>query len=69
MEERDFIVSAVVTKVYVTDVKINAVSEEDARAQFEDMKQEIASTISDDKVEEVIVEEEGCFDPLTRLDD
>lgn len=69
MEEREFTMSAVVTKVYCIDVPVKAASAEEARAIFENMYAEIATDCSDDKLEETIVEEEGCYDPLTALDD
>lgn len=69
MEERDFIMSAVVTKVYCIDVIVRASSDEAAQAKFAEMHAEIASDCSDDKLEETIVEEEGCYDPLSALDD
>ena len=69
MEDREFTMSAVVTKVYCIDVPVKAASDEEARAIFENMKGEIASMCTDDKLEETIVEEEGCYDPITSLDD
>jgi hypothetical protein len=69
MEEREFIVSAVVTKVYYIDVRIMAASDAEAQAQFADLHADIVLDCTDDKLEEVIVEEEGCYDPLTSLDD
>ena len=69
MEEREFTMSAVVTKVYCIDVPVKAASDEEARAIFSEMHAEIASDCADDKLEETIVEEEGCYDPLTALDD
>ena len=69
MEEREFTMSAVVTKVYCIDVPVKAASDEEARAIFENMKAEIASSCTDDKLEETIVEEEGCYDPISSLDD
>jgi len=69
MEERDFIMSAVVTKVYCIDVIVKASSTEAARAKFAEMHAEVAIDCSDDKLEETIVEEEGCYDPLSALDD
>ncbi len=69
MEEREFTMSAVVTKVYCIDVPVKAASDEEARAIFENMKAEIAINCTDDKLEETIVEEEGCYDPISSLDD
>ena len=69
MEEREFTMSAVVTKVYVKDITVTATSDEHARAQFEELRAEIARDVTEDNLEETIVEEEGCFDPLTTLDD
>lgn len=69
MEDREFTMSAVVTKVYCIDVPVTAASEEEARAIFADMQAEIACMCSDDKLEETIVEEEGCYDPISALDD
>lgn len=69
MEERTFTVAAVVTKVYCIEVPIQATSDEEARAIFENMHADIATSCTDDKLEETIVEEEGCYDPITSLDD
>lgn len=69
MEEREFTMAAVVTKVYYIDVAVTAVSDEDARAKFANMHADIATSCTDDKLEETIVEEEGCYDPITALDD
>lgn len=69
MEEREFTVSVVVTKVYTKDVTITATSDESARAQFEELQGEIAAGVTEDDLEETIVEEEGCYDPITALDD
>ena len=69
MEEREFTMSAVVTKVYCIDVPVMASSDEEARAKFAELHADIACDCTDDKLEEVIVEEEGCFDPITALDD
>jgi hypothetical protein len=46
-----------------------AASDEEARAKFAELHADIAIDCTDDKLEEVIVEEEGCYDPLTSLDD
>ena len=64
MEEREFTVSVVVTKVYEKEVKITATSDEDARAQFDNLRGEFADDVTDDNLVEVIVEEDGCFDPI-----
>jgi hypothetical protein len=69
MEERTFTVAAVVTKVYTIEVPIQATSDEEARAIFENMRAEVASSCTEDQLEETIVEEEGCYDPITSLDD
>lgn len=69
MEEREFTVSVVVTKVYTKDITITATSDESARAQFQELQAEVASGVTDDDLEETIVEEEGCYDPLSSLDD
>ena len=69
MEERTFTVAAVVTKVYCIEVPIQATSDEEARAIFENMRAEVASSCTEDQLEETIVEEEGCYDPITSLDD
>jgi hypothetical protein len=69
MEEREFTMAAVVTKVYCIDVRVMAASDEEARAKFAELHADIAIDCTDDKLEEVIVEEEGCYDPLTSLDD
>ena len=69
MEEREFTMSAVVTKVYCIDVPVKAASEEEARAIFENIQAEVATMCTDDTLEETIVEEEGCYDPISALDD
>ena len=69
MEKRTFTVAAVVTKVYCIDVPVEASSEEEARAIFENLHTEVAISCTDDKLEETIVEEEGCYDPISSLDD
>lgn len=69
MEKRTFTVAAVVTKVYCIDVPVEASSEEEARAIFENMHPDVATSCTDDKLEETIVEEEGCYDPIRSLDD
>jgi hypothetical protein len=69
MEEREFTMAAVVTKVYCLEIAVTAVSDEDARAKFANMHADIAISCTDDKLEETIVEEEGCYDPITALDD
>ena len=69
MEEREFTISAVVTKVYTKDITITATSDEAARAQFEELQKQVASEVTEDDLEEVIVEDEGCYDPITALDD
>lgn len=69
MEERKFTMTAVVTKVYEVEVSVNASSDESARAQFEELRSEIASSVTDENLIEVVVDEEGCYDPITALDD
>jgi hypothetical protein len=69
MEEREFTISAVVTKVYTKDITITATSDESARAQFEELRGQVASEVTEDDLEETIVEEEGCYDPISALDD
>lgn len=69
MEEREFTMTAVVTKVYEVEVSVNASSDESARAQFEELRSEIASSVTDENLIEVVVDEEGCYDPITSLDD
>ena len=69
MEEREFILTSIVTKVYEVETVVRATSEESAQAQFEELKSEIASSVYDDQLVEVLVEEEGCHDPISRLDD
>ena len=64
MEEREFTVSVVVTKVYEKEVKIMATSDESARAQFDELRSTFATDVTDDNLVEVIVEEDGCFDPI-----
>jgi len=69
MEEREFILTSTVTKVYEVETIVMATSDEDARAQFGELKSEIANGVEDEQLVECIVEEEGCYDPITRLDD
>jgi len=69
MEEREFILTSMVTKVYEVETVVRAASEEEAKAQFEELKSEIASGVYDDQLVEVLVEEEGCYDPISSLDD
>ena len=69
MEEREFTISMVVTKVYTKEVTVTATSDESARAQFEMLSAQFAAEVTEDDLEETIVEEEGCYDPLTSLDD
>lgn len=69
-EERNFIVSVVVTKVYTRDVIVRASSDEDALAQLNENQSDYAhDAVSGGKLEEVILEVEGCYDPITALDD
>ena len=69
-EERNFIVSVVVTKVYTRDVTVRASSEEDALATLNENQSDYAhDVISGGSLEEVILEVEGCYDPITALDD
>ncbi len=69
-EERDFIVSVVVTKVYTRDVNVRASSDEGALAQLNENQSDYAhDVVSGGKLEEVILEVEGCYDPITALDD
>lgn len=70
MEERNFIVSVVVTKVYTRDITVRADNEESALAQLRDNESDFAhDAVSGGKLEEVILEVEGCYDPITALDD
>ena len=69
MEDREFTISMVVTKVYTKDVTITATSDESARAQFDELRAQFAAEVTEDDLEETIVEEEGCYDPITSLDD
>jgi hypothetical protein len=64
MEEREFTLSTVVTKVYEIEVKIMATSDEHARAQFEELRAGYAGDVTEDDLIEVVVEEDGCFDPI-----
>lgn len=64
MEEREFTVSVVVTKVYEKEVKITATSDESARAQFDELRGTFASDVTENDLIEVVVEEDGCFDPI-----
>jgi cobalamin-dependent methionine synthase I len=69
MEEREFILTATVTKVYEVETVVMATSDESAKAQFEELKAEIANGVEDEQLVECMVEEEGCYDPITSLDD
>lgn len=70
MEERNFIVSVVVTKVYTRDITVRATDDESALAQVRENESDIAhDAVSGGKLEEVILEVEGCYDPITALDD
>tara|TARA_R100000951_G_scaffold18980_3_gene15701 strand:+ start:263 stop:520 length:258 start_codon:yes stop_codon:yes gene_type:complete len=69
-EERNFIVSVVVTQVYTRDITVRASSDEDALAQLNENQSDYAhDVVSGGKLEEVILEVEGCYDPITSLDD
>ena len=70
MEERNFIVSVVVTKVYTRDITVRATSDEDALTAVNENQSDYAhDVVSGGKLEEVILEIEGCYDPITALDD
>ena len=69
MEEREFSMTATVTKVYETEVRVMATSDENARAQFQELRSEIANGVEEDQLVECMVEEEGCYDPISSLDD
>jgi len=70
MEERNFIVSVVVTKVYTRDITVRASSDEGALAIVNENQSEHAhDVVSGGKLEEVILEVEGCYDPISALDD
>ena len=70
MEERNFIVSVVVTKVYTRDITVRATSDEGALADVNENQSDYAyDVVSGGKLEEVILEIEGCYDPITALDD
>ncbi len=69
MEEREFSLTATVTKVYEVEVRVMATSDESAKAQFEELRSEIANSVSEDQLIECVVEEEGCYDPISSLDD
>ena len=70
MEERNFIVSVVVTKVYTRDITVRAKSGEEASELVnEDQSDYAYDVVSGGKLEEVILEIEGCYDPITALDD
>ena len=69
-EERNFIVSLVVTKVYTRDITVRAASEEEAMADLRDSESSHAfDVVSGGKLEEVILDVEGCYDTLNGLDD
>jgi hypothetical protein len=70
MEERNFIVSVVVTKVYTRDITVRATSDEDALTAVNENQSDYAhDVVSGGKLEEVILEVEGCYDPISSLDD
>ncbi len=70
MEDRDFTVSVVVTKVYTRDITVRASSDEEALAKLNENQSDYAhDVVSGGKLEEVILEVEGCYDPITALDD
>ncbi len=70
MEDRNFIVSVVVTKVYTRDIIVRASSDEEALAQLNENQSDYAhDVVSGGKLEEVLLEVEGCYDPITALDD
>jgi cobalamin-dependent methionine synthase I len=69
MEEREFSMTATVTKVYEVEVRVMATSDENARAQFQELRSEIANGVEEDQLVECMVEEEGCYDPISSLDD
>ena len=70
IEDRNFIVSVVVTKVYTRDITVRASSDEEALAQLNENQSDYAhDVVSGGKLEEVILEVEGCYDPITALDD
>lgn len=69
-EERNFIVSVVVTQVYTRDITVRAKSGEEALELVnEDQSDYAHDVVSGGKLEEVILEVEGCYDPITALDD
>ncbi len=60
----------VVTKVYTRDITVRASSDEEALAQLNENQSDYAhDVVSGGKLEEVILEVEGCYDPITALDD
>ena len=69
MEEREFTLTISVTKVYEVEVTVNASSEESAREQYEDMRKEIAGDATDESLVETEIDLEGCYDPISSLDD
>lgn len=68
-EEREFVMTVTVTKVYEVETVVMADSDESAKAQLEELKSELASGVEDEQLVECIVEEEGCYDPISSLDD
>lgn len=63
-EEREFTLTVAVTKYYEYEVTVNATSDESARAQYEEMKADIASSVDDTHLIECEIDLDGCSDPI-----
>ena len=58
------------TQVYTRDITVRAKSNEEALELVnEDQSDYAHDVVSGGKLEEVILEVEGCYDPITALDD
>lgn len=67
-EEREFTLTVAVTKYYEYEVTVNATSDESARAQYEEMKADIAGSVDESNLIECEVELEACSDPIPSND-
>ena len=64
-EEREFTLTVEVTKVYEIETTVMATSEDSAQAQYDDLKAELAGSVTDDEhLEGLEVELVGCSDPI-----
>ena len=63
-EEREFTLTVQVVKVYEVETTVMASSEESAQAQYEDIKAELAASVTDENLDGVEVDLVGCSDPI-----